>query len=197
MNGINRSNNNSSSRSPGSKGFAAAGKQKQPMEGRDPATSGSATALPTARKGRVNAVPGDDPWHETSVVRTLWPPQPGTLRWRSDFGDVLVCVRYRHDARSLHRYTTVEILVDHAPVRALRSGRKAWQLKTISPPPDKQRRRALRQAGAEWDPKIQAWRLSLTMARQLGLTGQIERVPTSATKVKTKARTKEAKAVRS
>lgn len=119
------------------------------------------------------AVPGDDPWNETMVLKTLWPPQPGTLPWRDRFGDRLVCVRYRHDAHSAHRYTTVELLVDHAPVRVVRSRRKAWELRMAPIKPAL--RRALRQAGAEWDPETEVWRLTLTMARKLGITGTVQR----------------------
>ena len=32
--------------------------------------------------------------------------------------DALVCVRYRHDAQGLNRYSTVELVVDSAPVQA-------------------------------------------------------------------------------
>lgn len=119
------------------------------------------------------AVPGDDPWNETTVLKTLWPPQPGTLQWRDRFGDRLVCVRYRHDAHSAHRYTTVELLVDHAPVRVVRSRRKAWELRMAPIKPAL--RRALRQVGAEWDPEAEVWRLTLTMARKLGITGTVQR----------------------
>jgi hypothetical protein len=118
-----------------------------------------------------STVPGDDPWQQTTVARTLRPPQPGTCQWRDRFGDSLVCVRYRHDARSAHRYTTVELLVDHAAVRVVRNCRKAWELRVT--PIKTAIRRALRKAGVAWDPEAEAWRLSFTLAKRLGLVGTV------------------------
>jgi hypothetical protein len=62
-------------------------------------------------------IPGDDPWQTTHVVKTLWPPQPGTVALRDLHGAALVCVRYRRDLSNSYRYTTVEVVVAHAPIR--------------------------------------------------------------------------------
>jgi hypothetical protein len=46
-----------------------------------------------------------------SVVRkTIRPGQKGTRRFIRDWGERLVCVRYRFDAKEKIRYTTVEIV---------------------------------------------------------------------------------------
>lgn len=52
----------------------------------------------------------------THVVKTLWPPQAGTIKLSRRYGPALLCVRYRHDETGLRRYTTIELIVDEAPV---------------------------------------------------------------------------------
>jgi hypothetical protein len=43
------------------------------------------------------------------------PGQHGTLAYVEQYGDRLVCVRYRYDAAARRRYKTVEIIVEEAP----------------------------------------------------------------------------------
>ncbi|HKX41878.1 MAG TPA: hypothetical protein VJO99_12025, partial [Burkholderiaceae bacterium] len=52
----------------------------------------------------------------THVVKRLSPTQAGALKLARRYGDALVCVRYRHDAAGRHRYTTVELIIDEAPI---------------------------------------------------------------------------------
>ena len=51
------------------------------------------------------------------VVKKMSPGQPGALKLARRYGDALVCVRYRLDAQGRHRYTTVELVVDSAPLQ--------------------------------------------------------------------------------
>ena len=53
---------------------------------------------------------------QTWVIKTLWPGQAGTIKLSRRYGDALVCVRYRHDAKGAVRYTTIEVVVDQAPL---------------------------------------------------------------------------------
>ena len=52
----------------------------------------------------------------THVVKRLLPSQPGAQKLARRYGEALVCVRYRHDPLGKLRYTTVELIVDEAPV---------------------------------------------------------------------------------
>ena len=52
---------------------------------------------------------------------TLKPGQKGTLGLFKIYGDRLVCVRYRYDPRRGKRYKTVELIVDEAVWKPLRS----------------------------------------------------------------------------
>lgn len=117
--------------------------------------------------------PGDDPWPTTRVCKTLWPPQAGTKRWKDRYGAALVCVRYRHDAQGRHRYTTVELLIDHGPVRTPKGGRKLYELQ--APFWNEALQRALRGGGAEWDRDAEVWRLSLSTAKALGVAQAIRK----------------------
>ena len=54
---------------------------------------------------------------KTNVVKKLAPDQNGAKKLARRFGDALVCVRYRYDADTGIRYTTVELLVGQAPLK--------------------------------------------------------------------------------
>ena len=51
------------------------------------------------------------------VIKTLRPAQPGTLKRQRRYGGALLCVRYREDASDTTRHTTVELVVETAPVQ--------------------------------------------------------------------------------
>jgi len=46
------------------------------------------------------------------VKATIKPGQNGTKRYTRQYGDQLVCVRYRYDKSRKKRLTTVELIVD-------------------------------------------------------------------------------------
>ena len=50
------------------------------------------------------------------VSKKLLLGQPGAFKLARKHGDALVCVRYRVDADGLHRYTTVELIVDRVAI---------------------------------------------------------------------------------
>lgn len=61
---------------------------------------------------------------ETRV--TLKPGSKGTKKLVAQFGERLVCVRYRYDAPAQVRYKTVELVIDQAPWNpAVRGSREA------------------------------------------------------------------------
>lgn len=114
------------------------------------------------------------------VRQTLKPGESGTRKLAARFGDKLVCIRYRVDAARQRRYTTVELIVDEAPLmtRRIRSG--------SSSVPDRNpmvgvrifyREDALREKakseGATWRPRQKLWEMPLQTARRLGLGNRI------------------------
>ena len=59
----------------------------------------------------------------TRIRLTLQPGQDGAKGLQAEYGDRLVCVRYRYDAQKQRRYKTVELVVaeEHWAPPALRS----------------------------------------------------------------------------
>jgi hypothetical protein len=110
----------------------------------------------------------------------LKPGQKGTKQLVAQYGDRLICVRYRYDAQRKKRLKTVELLVsecDWEP-RRLHSGsdrtvsvRVAFAETLI--------RERVKKAGGRWDPQRQLWRLPHARAVSLGLAARIVDDPAS------------------
>ncbi|MEZ4528664.1 MAG: hypothetical protein R2941_22350 [Desulfobacterales bacterium] len=49
------------------------------------------------------------------IRRTLHPGQPGTKKYVDQYGESLVCIRYRYDAVRNTRLTTVELIAEERP----------------------------------------------------------------------------------
>ncbi len=112
--------------------------------------------------GQVSAPRG-----ETRVIKKLLPHAPGARRWAADYGDKLVCVRYRVDSQSQRRLTTVEIVVAEAPTMnsILVGVRVAWGERDLA--------RAIRAAGGGWNANAKLWMMSLGQAKSMGLADRI------------------------
>ena len=90
----------------------------------------------------------------------LKPGQKGTKQLLAQYGDRLVCVRYRYDAQQKKRFKTVELIV----------AERAWE-----PPPPRfaadtivgvrvgfaevELRDQVKQAGGKWNPTRKVWEL--------------------------------------
>ena len=108
---------------------------------------------------------------ETHVVKRLRPSQPGAKKLAIRYGEALVCVRYRHDPTGTLRYTTVELIVDQAPV-AYRVSPEEVVLVHIDFDNAELQQQA-RARGARWDSRQRLWRMTLRLARALRLVGKI------------------------
>lgn len=102
----------------------------------------------------------------------LKPGQRGTKKLLAQYGDRLVCVRYRYDAARKRRYKTVELIVaevDWEPpqVRAqdIVMVRTRWNEAELV--------KRLREAGAIWDARRARWSLRFRLAKELGLEDRI------------------------
>ena len=105
---------------------------------------------------------------------TLPPNQDGAKHLREQYGDRLVCVRYRYDETKKRRWKTVELIVEESD----------W-----APPMPRQQEdiivaievtvqeRAVRQqvkaAGGKWNPRGVVWELPYGQVVALGLTDRI------------------------
>lgn len=108
---------------------------------------------------------------DTHVVKRLSATQPGALKLSLRFGDALVCVRYRHDAQGLHRYTTVELVVDEAPVQK-RPDPEALVMVHLAFN-DFERRQLVLLHGGRWDEKQRLWSMPHRTAKKLRLITRI------------------------
>jgi hypothetical protein len=96
----------------------------------------------------------------------------GTKRLAADYGDRLVCVRYRYDETLRRRLKTVEIIVAEAPwnpepFRRVFVAVEAWESKL---------RAAIIRAGGRWSPDRGQWHLRRDRAVKLGLARRMRPV---------------------
>jgi hypothetical protein len=99
------------------------------------------------------------------VIKTLAPSDRGAIELAREYGEALVCVRYRTDGRGKVRHTTVELLVASKPIRP----RSTRQVHLRLEPFEHDLRRVVKAAGGEWDPARRLWRLPRRVANILNL----------------------------
>jgi hypothetical protein len=107
------------------------------------------------------------------IRATLKPGVNGTMGLLREYGEQLVCVRYRYDKVRRKRYKTVELIVEE----------KDWILSTLVRPEQRvyfrigygesELREQVKQAGGYWNPEKKAWHLSYKRVLELGLETRI------------------------
>ena len=101
----------------------------------------------------------------TARVRLrLKPGQKGTKRLLAQYGDRLICVRYRYDAQRKKRFKTVELL----------GMRVAFAEVAV--------RDLVKQAGGTWNPERRLWQLRYDRVVALGLNHRIVNESASASR---------------
>ncbi len=112
--------------------------------------------------------------HNTRIRLTLHPDQDGAKGLRAEYGNRLVCVRYRYDAQNQKRYKTVELVVAEGQ----------WTPPTPQPAPDQivavrvavpeaTIRQQVKSAGGQWDARRGVWKLRYDRVIALGLRKRI------------------------
>lgn len=107
------------------------------------------------------------------IKATMKPGQNGTKRYLREYGDQLICVRYRYDKHRQKRITTVELAVDE----------QDWVPGVIFPRDrqvfirigygEAELREKVKQSGGYWNAEKKAWRLSFNAVLALGLERRI------------------------
>lgn len=105
------------------------------------------------------------------VTKTLPPGRPGTKKLCDAHGDALVCVRYRHDRLKLYRFTTIELLIGAAPIHPSRFDTASFGIHLDQH--ERNLRKAVKAAGARWDPRDGLWWLRGATIRTLDLVDRI------------------------
>jgi len=108
------------------------------------------------------------------IRRILQPGQPGTKKLLERYGDNLICVRYRYDAKSKRMFKTIEIIVDNKPWEADTKKIRKDRIVNIRIAIDEtESRREVKAAGGKWDPKLRVWQLPYEKVTELGLSDRI------------------------
>ena len=105
------------------------------------------------------------------VSKRLAPGQNGTKRLQAEYGEALVCVRYRQDGRK--RYTTVELVIEEQalPPRAVRL--EDFIVVAIGYP-ERELRAQAKKSGARWDAEQRLWIMTRDLAKRLGIEDRIQ-----------------------
>ena len=106
------------------------------------------------------------------IGQTLRPGQRGTKRLSAQYGEQLICVRYRYDAQAKCRYTTVELIVDTAPWNppppspdTIVALRVVWGEREIA--------LRIKAAGGQWNGEHRVWEIAYKHAEALNLLDRI------------------------
>ena len=112
---------------------------------------------------------------QTRVAKRIAPTQAGAIKLAEQYGDQLVCVRYRHDPTGCHRYTTVELVVASSLVKPrLACRRPKLQIVALRlTNAENELHKLVRANGGVWDGKARLWYVSRTTTRALGLLDRI------------------------
>jgi hypothetical protein len=113
----------------------------------------------------------------------LKPGQKGTKQLLAQYGDRLVCVRYRYDAQRKKRFKTVELLVaerDWEPPRPRFAHDQIVELRVAFA--DVAVRGLVKQAGGTWNPERRLWQLRYDRVVALGLNSRIVDKPVSSSR---------------
>jgi hypothetical protein len=117
--------------------------------------------------------PAPPDYRNCRVAKTMWPPRAGTVQFLDLHGPQLVCVRYRHDANGLRRYTTIELLVDAAWIKSQKARKQVFDVPIAY---EEEELRALaKQLGAKWAPERRMWELSGRAVQRLDLAHRARR----------------------
>ncbi len=111
------------------------------------------------------------PVSQTRILKKLEAGQDGTKKLVRQFGQQLVCVRYRQDRTAGRRYTTVEIVVDAGPMPEDQRSKRALMVRLR--PMETELRQAVVAAGGLWDPRRRAWQLKKSAIQQLKLQDRV------------------------
>ena len=113
----------------------------------------------------------------------LKPGQKGTKQLLAQYGDRLVCVRYRYDAQRKKRFKTVEIIVAERewepPAPRLTADTIVGVRVDVA---EGEMRERVKQAGGKWDRRRKVWELRYDQVVALKLEARIVKEEASNTR---------------
>ena len=103
------------------------------------------------------------------VIKTLAPTDRGAIELARQYGDALICVRHRTDAKGKVRHTTVELVIHSAPIRPRTAAMVLLQIE----PQERALHAVVKAAGGTWNSRDRLWRLPSRVASILNLRDRI------------------------
>ena len=103
----------------------------------------------------------------------LKPGQNGTKRLLEQYGDKLLCVRYRYDETRKARFKTVELIVEERPWQPPFRFRDDDLAPVTVKFDEMDLREKLRKARAKWDPEAKVWLVPYRKIRGTELEARI------------------------
>lgn len=104
------------------------------------------------------------------ITKTIQPGEMGSKQLYQQYGEKLVCVRYRVDRYQQKRITTVELIVDEKPYISNKYTVIAWVKIDFD---ETDLRRQLKAAGARWLPDQKVWEMEYATAKKMKLIKRI------------------------
>lgn len=105
---------------------------------------------------------------------TLRPGQPGTKQLQAQYGDRLLCVRYRYDPQRHIRVKTVELIVEETNWVPT-PGKRAWNaiVELRIEVNERELQRRVKNAGGRWNMTRKLWELPYHTVLELDLQDRI------------------------
>ena len=96
------------------------------------------------------------------------------------YGDLLICVRYRYDAARQRRLKTVELIVEEVPWHPERTARRGAEMVGVRVEfREVSLQQQAKRAGGGWNPARRVWELRRDQALKLGLKERTENTKAS------------------
>lgn len=112
-----------------------------------------------------------------NIKATLLPGQNGTKDLQREYGDKLVCVRYRYDEKRQKRIKTIELIIDEKDwIPSIAAAHDAEVFLTIGYT-ETTLRGQVKAAGGRWDPAQKTWKLTREKVLEIGLENRVRKTP--------------------
>ncbi len=104
------------------------------------------------------------------VRRTLQPGEMGTKQYLNQYGDKLVCVRYRVDKNKQKRFTTIELIIDEKPFINQKKVVLVWIKISYN---ETDLREKVKAAGAKWLVEEKLWEMTYDLMKKMKLKDRV------------------------
>ncbi|MEN8171201.1 MAG: hypothetical protein ABFS08_13345 [Pseudomonadota bacterium] len=104
------------------------------------------------------------------ITKTIQPGEMGSKQLYQQYGEKLVCVRYRIDKLLQKRYTTVELIVAEKPFFSRTPHINVWVKINYD---EVDLRQQVKAAGAKWLSEEKVWEMNYEIAKNMKLKKRI------------------------